>query len=117
MQPYTVCYQYANSTGTETKNYIWTTGNRSTFFIGNAYCDSEVFQGGLSTNNRHVQAQLLGNRIASAPAKIRKKKYSQPVIIFVSDVLLEIYSHKPMGRPQWCITIASVEAIMARLRG
>ena len=61
--------------------------------------------------------KLLGNRIASAPAKIKKKKFSQPVIIFVSDVLLEIYSHKPIGRPQWGITIAPIEAIKARLRG
>ena len=64
--------------------------------------------------NRHVQAQLLGERIG--PARLRKQKYSQPVIVFISDVLLEIYSHKPIGRPQAVISIMSVEAFMAKLR-
>ena len=121
MQPYTPYYQYAeivdkDTHGKATKGYRWTNGNQSTFFIGNVFSDSEVFQGGLSTNNRHVQAQLLANRIASAPAKLKKKKFSQPVIIFVSDVLLEIYSHKPSGRSQWSISVAPIEVIMNKFR-
>ena len=113
MQPFTTFYE-SNAQGVLTEKQKWTTGCRSLYFIGTPYCDSEVFQGGLSTANRHVQAQLLGSRLGTA--RMRKQVYSQPVIVFISDVLLEIYSHKPIGRPQACISIMSIEALMARLR-
>ena len=113
MHPFTTYYESA-ADGKLTEKQKWNTGNRSLYFIGTPYCDSEVFQGGLSTANRTVQAQLLGQRIG--PTGLRRLKYSQPVIVFISDVLLEIFSHKPMGRPQAAISIMSIEALMARLR-
>jgi hypothetical protein len=93
MQPYINVKTYANqNTPPATDAVKWTTGDVSTFSIGIPFCDDEVFQGGMSTHNRHVQMTMQATR--EGPAKLRRKAFGQPVAVFISDLIFRIYSQK-----------------------
>jgi hypothetical protein len=65
----------------------------SSFSLAIPFCDDEVFQGGMSTHNRHVQMTMEATRFG--PQKLRAKHFGQPVAVFLCDLILRIYSQKP----------------------
>jgi hypothetical protein len=93
MQPYIKVKTYANANNPVATDAInWTTGDVSTFAVSIPMCDDEVFQGGMSTHNRHVQMTMEATRIG--PAKLQRKTFGQPVAVFLCDLILRIYSQK-----------------------
>lgn len=109
IQPYQLYYDAA-ANGTLTREYLYTTGDRSNFCIGIPLADSEDFMGGISTAGT-VQVQLIGNRLNTGGNE--NTDYGNPVAIFTEDAILKIRSMKPPGTPQISITHASIEQLLA----
>lgn len=88
----------------------YTNGDRSNFWLGIPFADSEDFMGGISTVGT-VQIQYTGDR--DGPDELKAKKFTKPIALFTEDALLKIRSMKPAGAPQIGITTASIEQILA----
>jgi hypothetical protein len=114
IQPYTKCYKY-DADAKKSTEYRWTMGDHSNFANGTPFCDSEVFQGGITTGS--IQIQLIGQRLTVADVPLTKTKidYQQPVGIFTQDALMKIRSIKPAGKPQIEITNARVEQVVGTM--
>ncbi|KAI5532448.1 protein of unknown function, DUF4106 family [Trichomonas vaginalis G3] len=95
-------------TGAQKTQY--TNGDRSNFWLGIPFADSEDFMGGISTVGT-VQIQYTGDR--DGPDELKAKKFTKPIALFTEDALLKIRSMKPAGAPQIGITTASIEQILA----
>jgi hypothetical protein len=94
MQPFVRVKTYGNKDNPPATDTVkWTTGDVSTFSLSIPMSDDEVFQGGMSTHNRHVQMTMNGTR--EGPAKLQAKNFGQPVAVFLCDLILRIYSQKP----------------------
>jgi hypothetical protein len=94
MQPYVKVHTYANQANPVATEVVrWTTGDVSSFSLSIPFSDDEVFQGGMSTHNRHVQMTMEATRYG--PAKLQRKHFGQPVAVFLCDLILRICSQKP----------------------
>jgi hypothetical protein len=117
MQPYTKYTAYA-STGAAgatvergVEKYHWSTGDRGRFFIAFPFCDSNIFQGGLTLGKDVIEMKI--NRLRTeCPPKLAAIKYQSPVIVTTSDRILKIRSFKPDGSPQAEITTATFDELM-----
>ena len=108
VQPYRRIKNFENTGASSADTFLYTTGDRSNYWMGIPLSDSEDFMGGISTSGT-VQIQLIGRRDgpnANVP-------YAQPVGIFTCDALLKLRSMKPAGSPQISITNASIEQVLA----
>jgi hypothetical protein len=112
LQPYIRQQVFATGTGARTESLHFTTGSRSTYILGVPFCDSEVWMGGISTNNSTVQVELVANR-KQGLGRLSKFKFAQPVSIFCQDSILKIRSVRPPGKSLMELTYAKPEEILA----
>jgi hypothetical protein len=111
LQPFTKYTDYS-ATGVATRKYHWSTGDRGRSFISIPFCDSNVFQGGLSVGD--VTVTLDGRRMASdvVPQKLAAIKYHNFVLVTTNDRIMIIRNHKPDGLKQVEITTFSFDELM-----
>jgi hypothetical protein len=112
LQPFTKYTDY-DANGVGTRKYHWTTGDRGRFFIATPFCDSGIFQGGLTRGS--VTVTMEGSRMNTryCPAKTEKIKYHNPVLVTTADRIMIIRNHKPDGIKQVEITTASFDELMS----
>ncbi|KAI5487273.1 protein of unknown function, DUF4106 family [Trichomonas vaginalis G3] len=72
----------------------YTNGDRSNFWLGIPFADSEDFMGGISTVGT-VQIQYTGDR--DGPDELKAKKFTKPIALFHGRCSFEIRSMKPAG--------------------
>ena len=96
---------YKNDTPTN----IYTDGDRSNYFLGIPFADSDDFMGGISTANATIQIQMTGTRPASGFNT--GVSFGQPTMIITQDCLLKIWGFKSSTRKQIEITHESIEQI------
>lgn len=84
VQPY-IIKDKISSTGTNIKEYEWTTGDRSKFFYGIPLADSDDFMGGVNFNGEiSVESERIG------PAYITSKNLQQMVACYTESRILLI---------------------------
>jgi hypothetical protein len=117
MHPFTRYTNYVSGGATDSSGYVvgttsyhWSLGDRGRFFIGFPFCDSNIFQGGLTLGKDQIE--LKGRRMDNCPPKLAKIKYQSPVIVITSDRIMKIRSEKPVGSPQVEIATATFDELM-----
>jgi hypothetical protein len=107
-----VKYTDYDATGKSMRKYHWTTGDQGRSFISIPFCDSGVFQGGLSIGD--VTVTLEGSRMDSrfTPEKLAEIKYHNFVLVTTNDRIMIIRNHKPDGLKQVEVVTFSFDELM-----
>jgi hypothetical protein len=87
IQPYT---RIVNHNGVP--SIMWNTGTRSNFFIVIPFCDTNMFQGGMSTGD--TQVTLKAGRLSET--KMKHQHYDQAWLVTTSECYLKIRSEPPI---------------------
>ena len=111
MQPFTK-YRECAANGAVTTKKQFTAGDRSKYFIGIPFADSEDFQGGVTTGGA-VQIELLQSKLPATETwtSLYNREFGRPVTYFLQDMILKIRAMKPPGLPQISLTNATIEQI------
>ena len=122
IQPYTVVRKLASATAganssvdltvkdsDSVRKLIFTDGDRSNYFLGIPFADSDDFMGGISTANATIQIQMRGTRPSSGYNT--GVTFGQPTMIVTQDCLLKIWGFKSSVRKQIEITHETIEQI------
>jgi hypothetical protein len=88
IQPYTRVVSHSGGV-----SYVWDTGTRSNFFIAIPFCDTNMFQGGMSTGD--TQVTLKANRIQDT--KLKNQHYDQAYLVTSTECFLKIRSEPPIA--------------------
>jgi hypothetical protein len=104
MQPYT---RVANHLGVS--SLVWNTGTRSNFFIAIPFCETNMFQGGMSTGD--TQVTLKANRLTDT--KMKNQNFDQAWLVVTSECYLKIRSEPPIeGGGQIEIIHATIDQLV-----
>ena len=98
LQPFKEHKKYDKTTEKFVGEYIWHTGDLSSYILGFPMTDSGIFQGGMSYSGS--LALELTRMTAGVPKKCTKLKFGQPVLVTTEDRILAIFSAKPPQTPQ-----------------
>ena len=99
MQPYVKTTKYEIVSKKLEKTFRWSTGDRSCYTTGFTFCDSGIFQGGLSCKGTaELSIQRLNN--PEVPRKCASIKLVAPVIVTVEERILAVYAARPKDSPQ-----------------
>ena len=83
---------------------------RVTFFAGIAFCDSAMFQAGITLND--TQVEIEGNRTnLRCPPKMKEIRYPPPIILGTSDRILKIVVNTKPGEKKWTIISDTVDRL------
>ena len=93
----------------DTDVIAYTDGDRSNYFLGIPFADSDDFMGGISTANATIQIQMTGKRPASGFNTA--VNFGQPTMIITQDCLLKIWGFKSSTRKQIEITHETIEQV------
>jgi hypothetical protein len=103
IQPYTKVYDKDGNV-----KRVWNTGTRSNFFIVIPFCDTNMFQGGITTGD--TQITMKGHRIQDT--KIKNQNFDQAFLVAASECLLKIRSEPPIsGGGQIEVVYATIDQI------
>jgi hypothetical protein len=103
MQPYTFIYDKNGS-----RKYVWNTGTRSNFYIAIPFCDTNMFQGGITTGDSQIT--MKGNRLQDT--KMRNQNFDLAFFVTTSDCFLKIRSEPSIaGGGQIEIVYATIDQL------
>ena len=110
IQPYVFIKKWNTSTTQLDTVKHYTDGDRSNYFLGLPFADSDDFMGGISTANATVQIQMTGTTCGEGGYNLHLK-FEQPTMLITQDCLLKIWAFKSSTRKQMEITHETIEMI------
>ena len=94
LQPFIKMNKYDPTTSKWKTTFKWTTGDHSAFIIGYPFCDSGIFQGGISSKEV-IELNLERLKESEVPKKCTSVKFDVPVFVSTQERILAIYSARP----------------------
>ena len=107
--PDTAAEKYNAKIGTT--NYQWTLGDQGNFFSSIAFCDSGMFQAGITLNDTQVEIEGNRNKL-ECPPKMQEINYPPPIILGTSDRILKIVVNPKLGEKKWTIFFDTVDRLV-----